>query len=255
MADTTETGLPRALAIAWGVQEAPQRGPSRGLTHEQIVAAAIAIADADGLGAVTMQAVAKSLDFTTMSLYRYVSSKDDLLLLMQDAAVLAPEKADLPSDWRAALRTWADMVRDAYRAHPWVLELPRRQTTVLMPSTVRAADIGLAAMSGLELTDGEKIGAILLISQHVGSMVELERSLAAEGGVPITREGATRLSEAITAERFPHLAPIMSAGGYVIGGEPTAEGEQEEGVDAEYEFGLDMLIAGLEALERRRATA
>lgn len=252
MADTTETGLPQALAIAWGLQEAPQRGPARGLSHARIVAAAIEIADAEGLGAVTMQAVAKSLDFTTMSLYRYVSSKDELVRLMQDAALTSTETIELPGDWREALRMWAGLVRDAYRAHPWVLEIPRGQLSVLMPASVRAADIGLAALSGLNLADDEKIAAILLISQHVVSMVDLERSLAAEGMPAITPEGARVLREVITADRFPHVAPIMAAGGYVVSNEPVAE---VEGVDAEYEFGLDMLIAGLEFLEHRRDTA
>lgn len=252
MADTTGTGLPQALAIAWGMQEAPQRGPARGLSHARIVAAAIEIADAEGLGAVTMQAVAKSLDFTTMSLYRYVSSKDELVRLMQDAALTATETIELPDDWREALRTWAGLIRDAYRAHPWVLEIPRGQLSVLMPASVRAADTGLAALSGLDLADDEKIAVILLISQHVISMVDLERSLAAEGSPAITPEGVQVLSEVITADRFPHVAPIMAAGGYVVGDEPGAE---DEGVDAEYEFGLDILIAGLESLEQRRNPA
>ncbi|TDC89833.1 TetR/AcrR family transcriptional regulator C-terminal domain-containing protein [Actinomadura sp. 7K507] len=249
MADTTGTGLPQALAIAWGMQEAPQRGPARGLTHARIVAAAIEIADTEGLGAVTMQAVAKSLGFTTMSLYRYVSSKDDLVRLMQDAAVTSTETVELPDDWREALRTWAGLVRDAYRAHPWVLETPRGQLSVLMPASVRAADMGLAALAGLDLADGDKVAAILLISQHVSSMVELEQSLAAEGTPAITPQGGEALREVITADHFPHLAPIMAAGGYVVGEEQAAEAE---GVDAEYEFGLDLLIAGLESLERRR---
>ncbi|MFD0899546.1 TetR/AcrR family transcriptional regulator [Actinomadura sediminis] len=249
MGDTTETGLPRALAIAWGVQDVPQRGPSRGLTHERIVAAAIEIADAHGLGAVTMQAVAKSLDFTTMSLYRYVSSKDELLRLMQDAALSLPEEVELPDDWRAALRAWADLIRDAYRVHPWALEIPRGQAAVLMPRTVRTADLGLAAMSGIALDDGEKIAVLLLISQHVASMVELERSLAAEGGFTATPEGLEKLRRAIAPDRFPHIAAIMAAGGYVA--DAPAPPDAPEGVDDEYEFGLDLLIAGLESLERR----
>ncbi|GGV00858.1 TetR family transcriptional regulator [Actinomadura cremea] len=251
MGDTTETGLPRALTIAWGMQDVPQRGPSRGLTHERIVNAAIEIADADGLGAVTMQAVAKSLNFTTMSLYRYVSGKDDLVRLMQDAAVAVPEGVELPDDWRDAVRAWAGMVRDAYRARPWVLEIPRGQLSVLMPGTVQAADLGLAAMSGLDLTDGEKIAAILIVSQHVAAMVQLEQSLAEEGEVAVTPEGVEMLRAAITPERFPHLAPILAAGGYVVEAEPV---EEVEGVDAEYDLGLDVLIAGLESLERRRRT-
>ncbi|TDC63765.1 TetR family transcriptional regulator [Actinomadura sp. GC306] len=249
MADTTGTGLPQALAIAWGLQEAPQRGPARGLTHARIVAAAIEIADAEGLGAVTMQAVAKSLGFTTMSLYRYVSGKDDLVRLMQDAALTSAEAVELPADWREALRTWAGTIRDAYRAHPWVLEIPRGQVSVLMPASVRAADLGLAALSGLTLADDEKIAAILLISQHVVSMVELERSLAAEGSPVVTPEGAEALRGVITPERFPHVGRLMADGGYVVNGESMAEAE---GVDAEYDFGLDLLIAGLEALENRR---
>lgn len=251
MADTTGTGLPQALAIAWGLQEEPRRGPARGLTHARIVAAAIEIADAEGLGAVTMQAVAKSLGFTTMSLYRYVSGKEDLVRLMQDAALTSADTVELPDDWREALRTWAGMIRDAYRAHPWVLEIPRGQLSVLMPASVRAADLGLAAMSGLDLADDEKIAAILLISQHVVSMVELERSLAAEGGPVVTPEGAEALREVVTAERYPHLAPVMTRGGYIADG----EGAEPESVDDEYEFGLDMLIAGLESLARRRGAA
>ncbi|TDB91566.1 TetR/AcrR family transcriptional regulator C-terminal domain-containing protein [Actinomadura sp. 7K534] len=252
MADTTGTGLPQPLAIAWGMQETPQRGPARGLTHDRIIAAAIEIADDKGLGAVTMQAVAKSLDFTTMSLYRYVSSKDDLVRLMQDAALTAAETVELPGDWREAIRMWAGLIRDAYRAHPWVLEIPRGQTTVLMPASVRAADLGLAALSGLDLAADEKVAAILLVSQHVVSMVELERSLAAEGRPAITSDGVAALRKVITAERFPHVGSIMAAGGYVVDGESVAEAE---GVDDEYEFGLDLLIAGLEALEHRRRGA
>lgn len=198
-----------------------------------------------------MQAVAKSLGFTTMSLYRYVSGKEDLVRLMQDAALTSADTVELPDDWREALRTWAGMIRDAYRAHPWVLEIPRGQLSVLMPASVRAADLGLAAMSGLDLADDEKIAAILLISQHVVSMVELERSLAAEGGPVVTPEGAEALREVVTAEHYPHLAPVMTRGGYIADG----EGAEPESVDDEYEFGLDMLIAGLESLARRRGAA
>lgn len=198
-----------------------------------------------------MQAVAKSLGFTTMSLYRYVSGKEDLVRLMQDAALTSADTVELPDDWREALRTWAGMIRDAYRAHPWVLEIPRGQLSVLMPASVRAADLGLAALSGLDLADDEKIAAILLISQHVVSMVELERSLAAEGGPVVTPEGAEALREVVTAERYPHLAPVMTRGGYIADG----EGAEPESVDDEYEFGLDMLIAGLESLARRRGAA
>lgn len=251
MAETTDTGLPRAVAIAWGMQEVPQRGPNRALSHERIVAAAVEIADTEGLAAVTMQAVAKSLGFTTMSLYRYVSSKDELLQLMQDAAYSVQEKVKLPSDWREALRIWGNMIRDAYRAHPWALNLPRGPVSILMPNSVRAADLGLAAMKELPLTNDEKIGIILVISQHVASWVQLERNLAEEGIVTIPSEGVQLLSEVITPERFPHLVPVMESGNYIPEDPPVVE--SDDGIDAEYDWGLGLIIAGLEAMERQRA--
>lgn len=244
MTETTDTGLPRVVAIAWGMEEVPQRGPSRGLSHERIVAAAVDVADAEGLSAVTMQTVAKSLGFTTMSLYRYVASKRELLTLMQDAVTSLPEKLILPEDWREALRIWARAVRDAFRAHPWVLEIPRGPISVLMPNSVRLANLGLGAMQHLPLDDSEKIGLILVISQHVASSVELERDLADQGEVSVTAEGAELLSEVITPERFPHLVPVMESGNYVAAEVPVVE--PEEGVHNEFDLGLDLIIAGLE---------
>lgn len=256
MADTTETGLPRAIAIAWGMQETPQRGPSRGLSHERIVEAAMTIADADGLPAVTMQAVARSLGFTTMSLYRYVSSKDELLLLMQDAASALPKKIELPVGWRPGLRTWALLIREAYRAHPWVLGIPRGQVSVLMPQSTRAADLGLGSLADLDIDDGEKVGVILSVSQFVASMVELEQNLAQEGTVVFSPEGAELMGEVITAERFPHLHPLLADGHYV-GAAPSAnDSENSEAgamVEDEFSFGLKLILDGLEALERSRS--
>ncbi|GAA3286618.1 TetR/AcrR family transcriptional regulator [Nesterenkonia halobia] len=261
MAESTETGLPRAVAIAWGMQEVPQRGPSRGLSHERIVAAAVEIADADGLPAVTMQAVAKSLGFTTMSLYRYVSSKDELLRLMQDAALTVPETVRLDEDWRTALHQWAGLIRDAYRAHPWALSIPRDQTSVLMPNTMRTVDVALAAMRDLALDDAEKLGTIMVISQHAAGMVELELSLNDAGTLAITAEGAEMLGEVVTAERHPHLRALMARGHYVPLGGPSRDADggaddagadgavppPAEDVDEEYTFGLDLLLDGLAA--------
>lgn len=259
MAEKSETGLPRAVMIAWGMEEAPQRGPSRGLSHERIVAAAIELADAEGLAAVTMQAVAKALGFTTMSLYRYVSSKDELLLLMQDAAFALPEKTRLPQGWRAALPAWADLVREAYRAHPWGLEIPRGQSSVLMPNSVRAADLGMAALADLEIDEESKVGVILVVSQLAASMVELEGSLAEEGLVSTTPEGSGLLAEVITPERFPHVSGLFSANSWV-GAEMTSSSDGEgpgravpvvDGgtleVEGEFELGLSLILDGLEA--------
>jgi AcrR family transcriptional regulator len=258
MAEKSETGLPRAVMIAWGMEEAPQRGPSRGLSHERIVAAAIELADSEGLAAVTMQAVAKALGFTTMSLYRYVSSKDELLLLMQDAALKLPEKARLPEGWREGLRAWAELVRDAYRAHPWVLGIPRGQSSVLMPNSMRAADMGLGVLADLDLDMEARVGTILVVSQLAASMVELEGDLAAEGLLATTAAGSALLGEVITAERFPHISGLFATDARV-GGEgsgedlPVIDGGTL-GVDDEFGLGLSLIIDGLERREAGRGT-
>ncbi len=96
----------RLVALAWGVAAAPQRGPKRELSHERIVEAAIELADAEGLQAVTMQRVAQGFGFTTMAMYRYVASKDDLHLLMLDASIPDDAWAVDHDDWRVGLEQW-----------------------------------------------------------------------------------------------------------------------------------------------------
>ena len=88
----TESGLPASIEAAWGLRERPARGPKPGLSLERIVAAAVELAAAEGLAAVSMSRVARALGSSPMSLYRYVTAKDELLALMVDAAL-----ADTPA--------------------------------------------------------------------------------------------------------------------------------------------------------------
>src|SRR5689334_22149881 len=77
----------RTADLLWGPRERPSRGPKPGLTRDGIVRAAIGVADAEGLAAVSMQRVAAEVGFTTMALYRYVPGKNELVALMVDSAV------------------------------------------------------------------------------------------------------------------------------------------------------------------------
>lgn len=242
VSEKTDSGLPRIVAIAWGIHEAPQRGPARGLTHERIVEAAIALADEQGLAAVTMQRLAESLGFTTMSLYRYVANKDELLMLMQASASLLPDEPAWTDDWAENVRLWTRLLLGFYRAHPWLLEVERGPVAVMMPGSVRAADLGLRALADLDLEDAEKIAVILSISAFVSSFAGLERELAHQENLEFGPDALRELGEVITPERFPHLAPMMMRGGYVGGPVPEGEGF---GVDFEFEFGLGLFIDGL----------
>src|SRR6266702_8392756 len=104
--------LPPGLDLLWGRRGRGQRGPKPGLSVDAIVAAAIRIADAEGLEAVSMAHVADQLGFTTMSLYRHVSSKEELLQLMWNASAQGAEELALSGDnWRDRLRMWAMVQR------------------------------------------------------------------------------------------------------------------------------------------------
>lgn len=246
--EKTDSGVPRVVAIAWGAHAAPQRGPSRGLSHEKIVKHAIEIADEHGLGAVTMQRVAESLGFTTMSLYRYVANKEELLLLMCGADWLLPPRQPSGDDWRENLRAWVAELKTMYREHPWLLEIQRGPVSVLLPGTMEVVDRGMEAVRALHLTEEEIISLVLVISAYVGSFSGLERDLAEQEEVEFGPDAMAELGEVITAERLPYAAPFFLAGNYAGGPVP----DDGTDVEMEYEFGLELIIEGLAARHARR---
>lgn len=250
MADAVEDALPRAVALSWGVAERPQRGPKRELSIERIVETAIAIADADGLPAVSMSRIAADLGFTTMSLYRYVTSKDDVLALMQDAVCdvpIPPEDNDAPHDWRQGLRGWAMATIHVIEAHPWFPDIPIGGVP-LMPNNLAVLDWGLREMRGLPLTDGEKMSVALLLSSYARAtgIVErdVRRSRTAEAPPQHGEAFVAALAELVTPERFPHLAPLVAAGGYVDDG---SDGQDD------FAFGLERILDGIERYVTARA--
>ncbi|MFD0441765.1 TetR/AcrR family transcriptional regulator C-terminal domain-containing protein [Streptomyces indonesiensis] len=120
-----EASAVRGLELLWGLGERPNRGRRPALTLDQIVRTAIGIADVTGLAAVSMRRVAERLGCTTMSLYRYVPGKAELLDLMTDAVMGEVPPADAaPGDWRTRLELSARADWGLYQRHPWILRLP-----------------------------------------------------------------------------------------------------------------------------------
>jgi len=259
MADDVEDVLPRAVALSWGVAEHPQRGPKRELSIERIVDTAIEIADADGLGAVSMSRIAGDLGFTTMSLYRYVTSKDDVLALMQDAVCAIPippddelgRRGDAGSqegsrtdgsdhDWRAGLRRWAMANIEVIQAHPWFPDIPISGIP-LMPNNLAVLDWGLREMRGLPLTDAEKMSTALLLSSYARAVAIVERDVSRSRSAdaqPAHGEAFTAaLAELVTPERFPDLAPLVSSGAYA-----DSDGADDQD---DFAFGLERILDGI----------
>ena len=211
-----------------------------------IVDTAIGIADAEGLAAVSMARVAQSLGYTTMSLYRYVTAKDDLLLLMQEQAseVPIPESAH-EGGWRVGLTQWVGSSRAAYREHPWLSDIPISGVPIT-PNSLAMVDWFLREVRGLPLDPGEKMGVLLLLANYARGTSRQEHELAAAD--PGDIDGAnfmSGLAQLVTPERFPDFAPFLLSGGYLGGEEP-------EDPDVDFAFGLERILDGLELYLARR---
>src|ERR1700684_165947 len=158
--------LPPGLDLLWGRRERGKRGPRPGLSADAIVDAAVRVADTEGLDAVSMARVAAELGFTTMSLYRYVASKDELLQLMWNASALGAEELVIEGDgWRPRLRTWAIIQRDMLDRHPWVTHMPMAAPPVA-PNSLHFVERGLAAMDETGLPDAAKLQVIGLLASY-----------------------------------------------------------------------------------------
>jgi AcrR family transcriptional regulator len=107
----------------------PRRGPPQQLNLDEILQAGIAIADAEGLAAVSTRAIAARFGKSAMALYSYVGTKEHLLALMQDHATAMPAWADPKSSLAEALRAWALALFELYLVHPWLAERPWSQAT------------------------------------------------------------------------------------------------------------------------------
>lgn len=252
-----DPGLPRVLAIAWGIEVAPQRGPRRELSHERIVDAAIELADERGLAAVTMQRLATMLGFTTMALYRYVASKDELRALMQDAAIGTVDVPPSdPDDWRRGMRDWAAFLRSRYTAHPWLLDLDPEPVVLLMPGNLRVVDRALELLRPLGLDPGAALDAVSALSLLVRGYASIARDFSARPAV--LGDGAvTALVEVVTPERFPSIAPLVASGAY-FGGPSPADTDADPDPDPDADLdpwgaggAFEALLDGLEQRTRR----
>jgi len=259
MSDALEGGLPRAVAISWGMVANPQRGPKRELSHERIVEAAIELADAEGIAAVTMSRVASALGFTTMALYRYVTSKDDLLELMLEATageVVAGTDRALDdgrsgvgeADWRAELRSFATQLRGVYLDHPWLGDVQASSALLLTPNNLAIADLAMRSMRGLPVSAQDKTGVLLLITNYVRASSLLERDVRANDQDQ-TSIAAELIKELVTPQRFPDLAPMVSSGVYLPG-----SADEEKGDVDEFGFGVEIILGGVAAYATQSAT-
>lgn len=264
--------LPPVVARLWGRGTAPRRGPKPALSVEQVVRAAVDLADAEGLPAVSMARVAESLGYSPMALYRYVESKDELLVLMADAAadVLALPPYD-EGDWRAGLAAWTRAQIEGVLARPWFLDLPLT-TAQVGPNRLRWIDRAFAILAPLDLTTDEKLQIVGLLAQHVlgEGRVQVETRRAAvdavrraqglPGGTPeadLDQDAVAAVNPyadyelVLTRLVDPETYPALT--GALAGWTPTEA--QLDAWESGIGLGLDILLDGIEAFVAQRAAA
>lgn len=222
--------------LLWEPRADGARGPKPGLTLDRIAEAAVAVADADGLAAVSMQRVATDLGFTKMALYRYLSGKNDLVALMVERALGAPP--DLSGEaWRPGLRAWSSALLAAHLRSPWTLEavlLPRP----LGPHELAWMEAAAALLDGTGLTASERLDTLAVLVGQVRVIAQqLRAGQAPEEGV------LAAISDALATrgDRFPALARTV------------AEASAGTGQDQAFDFGLDRLLDGLQLVMQSRA--
>lgn len=243
VADKPDSGLPPEMAALWGSRERPRRGPKPAMSVESVVAAAMAVADAEGLDGISMQRVAKELGYTTMSLYRYVSSKNVLLTLMLDAAIGGPPAVIAGEHWRAALERWAWAMLKRLRQHPWSLQIPVSGLH-LSPNRLAWLDCGLQMLEETALTAHDRAETLLLLSSYIMSEARLARDMQQEAASNADAGTAPQsfgqaIGALIDPARYPAVAKAIAAG---VFDDPVQYG------DAISEFGLQRILDGIEVL-------
>ncbi|SET49981.1 TetR/AcrR family transcriptional regulator [Paenibacillus sp. NFR01] len=239
--------LPPGAAISWGLVKPPKRGPKREMSIQQIVAAAVDLADKEGLGAVSMNRVAAELGYTAMSLYRYIPSKNDLLLLMQEAVCTfeVPAEREQP-DWRQDLRDYVAFVVDTFVSHPWFGDVPISSIPIT-PNNLDYVDWVMRTLRDFPLNDFEKMSILLLLSSYARAVGIIQRDMRRALAAGTSSEefmGADygeALKQLVKPDRYPNLYPMIMSGIY------TGEMEMDNPVPDDFDFGLERILDGIEA--------
>ncbi|MFI2361556.1 TetR/AcrR family transcriptional regulator [Promicromonospora sp. NPDC019610] len=259
--------LPVVVQRLWGDATPRRRGPKPALSVAQIVDAAMTLADTEGLAAVSMARVAEAVGYTPMALYRHVSGKDELLILMSDA--VAADLPDVPADagWRAGLEAWTRAQIDLALTRRWMLELPISAVPP-GPNRVRWIDQAFGVLRDVHLPADEKLAIVGLLAQHVlgEARVHVETHRAAvqkvrhDAGLPDSTPETELDPAAVEAAdpyadfetvlgryagptEYPHLFASFAAWTGPAVGSPG---------DDDISFGITVVLDGIEAYLRRR---
>lgn len=206
----------RSIELLWGVQEPGKRGPKPRFSTDDVVQAAIAIADRDGLSAISMRSVAQAVGVSPMAIYTYVRSKNELLALMYDRVLGEGEPAPAGLSWREALEFMARGRWDLAQRHPWLLGLALHRPP-LGPNLMARVEAVMGALEGAGLTEIEKDLLVDVLHNYIeGALNEAGEAREAEQRSGLTDEQWVAIVEPalqarLDPDRFPHLIRLGEA--------------------------------------------
>ncbi|AGC42955.1 TetR family transcriptional regulator [Myxococcus stipitatus DSM 14675] len=242
--------LPRVgTVVAGGSSRAGATRATADSTRERIVRAAIAMADDEGLPALSIRGVASKLGMPVMSLYRYVASKEVLLVMMAEAA-FADEKLprEPPPGWRAQLELAARLEWRVFKRHPWLARVVNLTRPQPQPGALAFADWVMRALQETRLPAREMMHVHILLHTFVqGIAVNLESEADAIAQTGMNDEEFMRQSQSLFRQvamsgRFPHFAKVLTD-------LPTGF---DLDFDELFEQGLRVWLDGLEARLAKR---
>ncbi|MCO6003728.1 TetR/AcrR family transcriptional regulator [Actinoallomurus purpureus] len=237
--DRDDATAPEQRVTIWERLDRPGRGPRPTLTHDQIARAGVEIADEQGLDAVSMRRLAERLGVATMALYRYVSSKDDLLELMIDAV---SAEIELPPDagWRDLARSFAHQLRAVGLRHPWLTAAFARVPHALTPNLIARVEDILHSLDGLALD----VDAMMAVFGTVNAFVR-----GATAGEVVQREAARKegreSEEETKLAHLPYVRWLMGLDRYPTLTRYIIEGSNEDDAQWQFEFGLECVLDGI----------
>jgi AcrR family transcriptional regulator len=229
--------------LLWERPEPPSRPVPAQLSRERIVRAAIRLADADGLDAVSLRKVAAALDVGPMRLYGYIDTKDELLDLMVDAVYAGIRPAG--DGWREALCSLAEITRQAVHQHEWLADLIGGRPQ-LGPHALARGEAVVAALGGVDVDDVMPV--VGAVDAYVIGTVRreiAERRAERATGMDQHEWQVTfgpYLERTFATGRFPALATVIRDGAHLD-------------ADQTFRAGLAFLLDGIEAHLRRQAEA
>jgi AcrR family transcriptional regulator len=220
----------------------PRRGRPPRFTANQVVAAAILVADRIGLS-FSLRDVAEGLGAPVMSVYSYIDSREQLLELMVDQCRSDMDNTAPAGDWQTQLRSVAADNTRLFDEHPWMADM-ESERAVLGPGTLAKYERELAAVDSLPLTDTDKDAALTLVLDFVRSCARARAHARRERQHETPqqwweREGS-KLATLGVAERYPLASRIGTAAGQAHAGAHSA--------DANYQFGLQAILHGINTL-------